>query len=93
MGGGSRQKWTSLIMVNGMLLILVLLWTVPTMGLFISSWRERFDIQTSGWWTVFPHREWIVVDTMDPKELGLDPNTVMNVEGAEADFTNAMGLG
>lgn len=86
MGGGSKKNWTSLIMVNGMLLILVLLWTVPTMGLFISSWRERFDIQTSGWWTVLPHREWVVIAESDPKVLGLDPDTIMNVEGAEADF-------
>src|SRR5210317_1044403 len=86
MAGSKRQRWTSLILVNGMLLILVLLWTVPTMGLFISSWRYRFDIQTSGWWTVLPHREWEVVATLDPKELDLDPDTVMVVEGAEADF-------
>ena len=44
--GGSRQKWTGLLLVNGTLLILVLLWTIPTMGLFISSWRTRIDIQT-----------------------------------------------
>ncbi len=86
MAGGTRQKWTSLIMVNGMLLVLVLLWTIPTMGLFISSWRERFDIQTSGWWTVIPHKEWVQVATLDPKEMGLDPNEVMNVEGASATF-------
>lgn len=86
MSSGRRHRWISLILVNGMLLILVLLWTVPTMGLFISSWRHRFDIQTSGWWTVLPHREWEVVATLDPKELELDPDTVMDVEGAQGDF-------
>jgi len=74
------------ILVNGGLLLLVLLWTVPTLGLFISSWRTRQDIQTSGWWTVFPHREWQTVATLDPKELGLDPDGVMQVEGAEGTF-------
>ncbi|MCO6449813.1 MAG: carbohydrate ABC transporter permease [Caldilineales bacterium] len=86
MASAKRQRWISLILVNGMLFILVLLWTVPTMGLFISSWRDRLAIQTSGWWTVFPHREWEVVATLDPKEMNLDPDTVMQVEGVEAAF-------
>ena len=86
MAGGSRQRWTNLILVNGTLLILVLLWTIPTMGFFISSWRERIDIQTSGWWTVLPHREWEVVATLDPKELGLDATAPMQIEGVEATF-------
>ena len=54
MTGTRRQRLFSNILINGSLAILVLLWTIPTMGLFISSFRERFDIQTSGWWTVFP---------------------------------------
>lgn len=86
MTGTRRQRIVSLVLVNGMLLILVLLWTVPTMGLFISSFRERFDIQTSGWWTVFPHREWVPVATIDPRAQGLDATAVMLVEGTEATF-------
>lgn len=86
MASARRQKWTGLIVVNGTLLILVLLWTIPTMGLFISSWRPRLDIQTSGWWTVLPHREWQTVAVLDPRELGLDPTGVMQVEGVEGTF-------
>ncbi len=81
-----RRRLLNDILVNGGLLLLVLLWTIPTLGLFISSWRTRQDIQTSGWWTVFPHREWQTVATLDPKELGLDPDSVMQVEGAEGTF-------
>ena len=44
-----RQKWTGVLLVNGALLILVVLWSIPTVGLLISSFRDRFDIQTSGW--------------------------------------------
>lgn len=32
---------------------LVVLWTVPTLGLFVSSWRPEKDIKTTGWWTFF----------------------------------------
>jgi alpha-glucoside transport system permease protein len=86
MTGSRRKKWTGILLVNGGLLLLVLLWTIPTLGIFVSSFRDRFDIQTSGWWTVFPHREWQTVAVLDPKELGLDPQGVMSVEGVEGTF-------
>ena len=33
--------------------IVTVLWTVPTLGLFVSSFRSGEDIYQSGWWTVF----------------------------------------
>ncbi len=81
----TRSK-TGAILVNGVLLLIVLIWSIPTVGLFISSFRNRFDIQTSGWWTIFPHRAWEMVSSSDPIELGLDPNSVMSVEGVQGTF-------
>ncbi|KQS22630.1 MULTISPECIES: carbohydrate ABC transporter permease [unclassified Frigoribacterium] len=34
-------------------LIIAVVWTLPTAGLFISSFRPANDIKTTGWWTVF----------------------------------------
>ena len=31
--------------------MLAALWTVPTMGLLISSFRPENDIKSTGWWT------------------------------------------
>ncbi|MFN2184908.1 MAG: carbohydrate ABC transporter permease [Anaerolineae bacterium] len=81
-----KQKLGGLIMVNGTLLLLVIVWSIPTIGLLVSSFRTRFDIATTGWWNVFPHREWQTVKSVDPKQLGLDPNTTMTVEGATGTF-------
>jgi alpha-glucoside transport system permease protein len=81
-----KQTWAGLLLVNGMLLLLVIIWSIPTLGLFVSSFRTRFDIATSGWWNVFPHRAWETVKTLDPKELGLDPNGEMTVEGVTGTF-------
>jgi alpha-glucoside transport system permease protein len=80
------QSRTSAIVVNGALLLLVIVWSIPTLGLFISSFRDRFDIQTSGWWTIFPHREWKTLAESDPKVLGLDPDSIMEVEGVQGTF-------
>lgn len=34
-------------------LVIAILWTIPTAGLFISSFRPEDDVKTSGWWTWF----------------------------------------
>ena len=34
-------------------LIIAVLWTVPTLGLFVSSFRPAQEVRTSGWWTIF----------------------------------------
>ncbi|WP_298040857.1 carbohydrate ABC transporter permease [uncultured Microbacterium sp.] len=34
-------------------IIIAVLWTIPTLGLFISSFRPREQILTSGWWEFF----------------------------------------
>jgi alpha-glucoside transport system permease protein len=86
MKSAKGQKRLSKWVVNLTLLFLVILWTIPTMGIFISSFRQRQDIATSGWWLVFPHKEWQTVKTINPKDLNLDPNSVMSVEGAQATF-------
>ncbi len=37
------------------IIVIALLWTIPSAGLLITSFRNPDDIQTSGWWTVFQH--------------------------------------
>ncbi|TDC36360.1 carbohydrate ABC transporter permease [Micromonospora sp. KC213] len=34
-------------------IVIAVLWTVPTFGLFISSFRPEDQIKTTGWWTAF----------------------------------------
>lgn len=86
MTSGKRQKQLGRGLVNAVLLLLVVIWTIPTMGIFISSFRDREDIATSGWWNVFPHRDWRPVRQIDITQLGLDPNGVMQIEGATGTF-------
>jgi alpha-glucoside transport system permease protein len=38
---------------SGVAIILAILWTIPTFGLFVTSFRPPVDINTSGWWTFF----------------------------------------
>ena len=45
--------------------VICFLWIVPTIGLLVSSFRDREEIRSSGWWSIFPHREWKQVDQIN----------------------------
>ncbi|WP_278235595.1 carbohydrate ABC transporter permease [Isoptericola sp. AK164] len=47
--GRLTSPWASLTAV-----ILAILWTIPTVGLLVTSFRPEIDIRRSGWWTVIP---------------------------------------
>ncbi len=46
-----QQSRSSSILINATVIGLVLIWTIPTLGLFITSFREESAVATSGWWT------------------------------------------
>ncbi len=78
-------KRTQDILVNGALVLLVLLWSLPTIGLLVSSFRTRENIQSSGWWTIFPHREWVQTEEF-AVPADLDRNGVMTIRDAQGTF-------
>jgi len=84
--GKKRKRLASLFFINGTLILLILIWTIPTVGIFVSSFRARDNIATSGWWSVLPHREWKATRTINPVEAGLDANGVMEIEGITGTF-------
>ena len=79
------QKRRSSLVVNGVLILISIVWLVPTLGVFITSFRQSQDIFSSGWWAIFPHKE-----DSDTGEIVLDDsydvNGVMEIEGASATF-------
>jgi alpha-glucoside transport system permease protein len=79
-----RRKFNSFV-VNTVLAIICILWTIPTFGLLVSSFRDRLDINSSGWWTVFPHQDWISTQQIKPGPE-VDREKPMTIEGVTATF-------
>ena len=67
------------------LIIIVLVWTIPTFGILVTSFRDSKDIYGSGWWSVLPHKAMIKVDEFElPQDM--DPNKPITLEGVTASF-------
>lgn len=70
--------------VNILLLVIAVLWLVPTVGLFFSSLRTARDSGESGWWTLFTQPAQITLDNyagllQNPTFLGSIWNTILIV--------------
>ena len=62
-----RKNWRETLMRSPLhiaVIAIAFIWTLPTLGILISSFREPNKIRTSGWWTVFAHpfefTEWTI---------------------------------
>jgi alpha-glucoside transport system permease protein len=66
-----RRRTINGIIVNGILALICIIWLIPTVGLLISSVRPREDINSSGWWNIFPHQAWSSVQQVQ-LTTGLD---------------------
>jgi alpha-glucoside transport system permease protein len=79
------QKRLSSFLVNAVLVLICLVFTVPTLGVFITSFRTSEAIYNSGWWTAFPHIAWVAAGQINvPADANVDGQ--MTVNGVTATF-------
>ncbi|MDX9991884.1 MAG: carbohydrate ABC transporter permease [Anaerolineales bacterium] len=84
----SSQKKLSRFFVELTLIVISLIWIIPSFGVLITSFRNSQDIFISGWWTVFPHRAWVDVNeiTFDQSLDVGQPITIGNVTASFEEF-------
>lgn len=72
------KKLLSSVLLYAVLLVIAVVWTLPTIGLLVSSFRPADNVTSTGWWTVFnnPAEENLTVNNYRVV-LGVD------LEGAE----------
>jgi len=81
-----KQRRLSSLIVNGILIFICLLWTIPTLGVLITSFRNSEDIYRTGWWTVFPHSAWNEVSRITVPDSE-DVNAQMSIPGVDGKYT------
>jgi len=80
-----QQQRMGSLFVNGVLIFISILWLVPALGVFITSFRQSEDIFSSGWWSVLPHRE--DVQTGEIKlDDSVDVTAPFQIEGVTTTF-------
>jgi len=67
-------------------LIIAVLWTTPTFGLFITSFRPAGEINRNGWWTLFQNPGFTLQNYTDVLAAG---NSQLNLAGA---FINSIAI-
>jgi alpha-glucoside transport system permease protein len=60
------SPWASIVAI-----LIAILWTVPTIGLFLTSFRPESDVISSGWWTIFTDPSF-TLDNYDQVLTGTD---------------------
>src|SRR5689334_2854290 len=86
--GNRRSKLVSGILINGILALICLVWFIPTAGLLVSSIRPRNDVVSTGWWTIFPHPEYLTSQQIQ-LQAGLPLDQPIQVPGVAGPITDA----
>jgi alpha-glucoside transport system permease protein len=67
-------------------LVVVVLWLVPALGVLITSFRPETVVNESGWWTTFAH-------LFDPAQWTLENyRTALDAQGFENAFLNSVAV-
>ncbi|MDD9715513.1 carbohydrate ABC transporter permease [Dinoroseobacter sp. PD6] len=77
-GSKSSLTWAVQLSVVG----LVVLWLLPTFGLFVSSFRTVEQISSSGWWkAMFPSEQNLTLRAADPDDFRMPQGDLFVVKG------------
>jgi alpha-glucoside transport system permease protein len=81
----NTQKRVSQFIINGVLILICLLWTIPTIGVLVTSFRQSKDIFTDGWWTVLPHSGFVQTGEIKVNP-DVDVNGPITIDGVSHSF-------
>jgi alpha-glucoside transport system permease protein len=76
--GAKRGGW----FVRITILVIIILWLIPTLGVLITSFRPEAQVDTTGWWTALAHPfragEWTLENYQSALESGGFGNAFLN---------------
>jgi len=84
-GSMKSQKRLNSALVNGILILICIIWLIPTVGVLVTSFRQSQDIFSSGWWAVLPHRQYVEKGEIRIPET-VDVTGPFEIEGVTTTF-------
>ena len=89
-----KTKKNSAFWTNFVLIVICIIWLIPIVGILITSFRPSEDIFRSGWWNVFPHKEYVELERVTlPAEVNLDgPFEIKGKTATFEEFRNGVEL-
>ena len=87
-GTGAVSNWQNAFVrrlpLRIVVIVLCVIWSLPTVGLLVSSFRHPLDITKNGWWTVLAHPFDLTQYTLQ------NYDTILGSEGFAAGFFNSL---
>lgn len=80
------------ILVHLSVLLVVILWTLPTAGLLISSFRDKEQLAVSGWWTALSASEQNLIGRTGHPDQQVQKDGVYVLEGQLGEDGNAINV-
>jgi len=80
MPGYGKARRRQKIVISIILIVICIAWTLPTLGVFITSFRSRDDVARSGWWTAGSNLTDLTLENY-AQVLGGKPFTYTNASG------------
>ena len=76
-----KKNIFSSIIAQLILLVFVIVWIIPTFGLFISSFRDKDLLATSGWWTSLTTTQVNEIHRTLNKDAQIQENDIYIIKG------------
>jgi len=90
-GGLMKQSTVSKLIPNAIFAIVVAIWLIPTLGVFLNSFRDLEAMTTSGWWTAWQELDELTIHNYE-QVLGGATYEYVTAEGRRI-FARGQDLG
>ena len=84
-----KKEFVGKLIVNSVLFIIVIIWILPSLGLLVSSLRDKDQLSTSGWWLALRTSNLNEIKRLKDKTHQFERNGTFVIEGRIFDLSEA----
>ena len=84
-----KKEFVGKLIVNSVLFIIVIIWILPSLGLLVSSLRDKDQLSTSGWWLALKTSNLNEIKRLKDKTHQFERNGTFVIEGRIFDLSEA----